>query len=258
MLGTFRGKALLVLMCAGVAFAQSASVDAATWAAGIRSEYRIAANLSYADDNPRALLDVWWPNSASAKSPVPTAIFIHGGGWMGGDKAGAALWFLPYLEMGWAVVNVEYRGGVGTAPAAVEDCRCALRWVMRNAQRYHFDVHNLVVTGESAGSHLALLTGMLPASAGFERSCPGAEELKSRGRHQLVRRDGCDGSDRRREYPAFCRGLVARRARGEGPRAPGFAAELRAHRVAADTHHSRRRRHGCAAQPGRSPAQGAR
>lgn len=178
MLGTLHGRILFALMCAGVTFAQSASVDAATWAAGMRSEYRIAANLSYADGNPRALLDVWWPNSASAKSPVPAAIFIHGGGWMGGDKAGAALWFLPYLEMGWAVVNVEYRGGVGTAPAAVEDCRCALRWVIRNARRYHLDVHNLVVTGESAGSHLALLTGMLPASAGFERSCPGAEELK--------------------------------------------------------------------------------
>jgi dienelactone hydrolase len=64
------------------------------------------------------------------------------------------------------------------APAAVEDSRCALRWVIRNAAKYHFDVNKLVVTGESAGSHLALTTGMLPASAGFDGQCPGPEDLR--------------------------------------------------------------------------------
>src|SRR5438477_2170677 len=46
----------------------------------------------------------------------------------------------PYLEMGWAVVNVEYRlARASLAPAAVEDCRCALRWVIKNAKDYNFD-----------------------------------------------------------------------------------------------------------------------
>jgi acetyl esterase/lipase len=39
-------------------------------------------------------------------------------------------------------------------------------------------MNKLVVTGNSAGGHLALTTGMLPASAGLERECPGNEELK--------------------------------------------------------------------------------
>ena len=55
---------------------------------------------------------------------------------------------------------------------AVEDCRCALRWVIRNAAKYNLDVNKLVVTGESAGSHLALTTGMLPASAGLDGNAP--------------------------------------------------------------------------------------
>jgi len=81
--------------------------------------------------------------------------------------------------MGWAVVNVEYRlGRVSLAPAAVEDCRCALRWVIRNAEEYNFDTSRLVVTGNSAGGHLSLTTGMLPASAGLDRQCRGDEELK--------------------------------------------------------------------------------
>jgi acetyl esterase/lipase len=60
----------------------------------------------------------------------------------------------------------------------VEDCLCALRWVIRNAKEYGFDVTRIAVTGYSAGGHLALTTGMLPASAGFDRQCPGTEELK--------------------------------------------------------------------------------
>jgi acetyl esterase/lipase len=86
---------------------------------------------------------------------------------------------MPYLEMGWAVVNVSYRlARISLAPAAVEDCRCALRWVISKAKDYNFDVNKLVVTGNSAGGHLALTTGMLPASAGLDRECPGNEELR--------------------------------------------------------------------------------
>jgi len=166
-------------MFSSAGLAQTPAPDVATWVAEIGSRYARASNLSYADtSNHRAKLDVLWPRTASAAAPVPTVIYIHGGGWMGGDKAGAVLELLPYLEMGWAAVNVEYRGGPATAPAAVEDCRCALRWIIRNAAKYHFDVNKLVVTGESAGSHLALTTGMLPTSAGFDGKCSGSEELK--------------------------------------------------------------------------------
>ena len=117
-------------------------------------------------------LDVFQPRAATA--PRPTLIYLHGGGWTSGSKESSALTFLPYLEMGWAVVNVEYRmADVAHAPAAVEDCRCALRWVYRNAEQYNFDLDKLVVTGNSAGGHLALTTGILPASAGLDRPCPG-------------------------------------------------------------------------------------
>ena len=77
--------------------------------------------------------------------------------------------FLPYLEMGLSVVNVEYRlARVSLAPAAVEDCRLALRWVFKNAKQYGFDTTRIIVTGGSAGGHLALMTGMLDPSCGFD------------------------------------------------------------------------------------------
>src|SRR5207245_11201068 len=91
-----------------------------------------------------------------------------------GNKEGRVFSVLPYLQMGWTVVNVEYRmTNVALAPAAVEDTRCALRWVYRNAKQYNFDTTRIITTGDSAGGHLSLITGMLPMSAGFDNTCPG-------------------------------------------------------------------------------------
>ena len=117
-------------------------------------------------------LDVYQPRGMT--NPNPTLIYFHGGGWTNGSKESSALTFLPYLDMGWTVVNVAYRlADAAHAPAAVEDCRCALRWIYRNAEQYNFDLDKVIVTGNSAGGHLALTTGMLPESAGLDRQCPG-------------------------------------------------------------------------------------
>ena len=124
----------------------------------------------YARRNPGA-------TTAQPGPPTPTVIFIHGGGWVQGTKEGSMLRVLPYIAMGYSVVNVEYRlANVSLAPAAIEDCRCALRWVVAHAKEYNLDPNRLIVAGESAGGHLALTTGMIPASAGFDRSCFGMTE----------------------------------------------------------------------------------
>jgi acetyl esterase/lipase len=110
---------------------------------------------------------------------MPTLIYYHGGGWIFGDRTGATLFFAPYLAMGWNVVNVEYRmASVSLAPAAVEDCRCALRWAIRNAKQYNIDVNKIVLTGHSAGGHLALIAGMLPDGTPLDNECTGTEKLK--------------------------------------------------------------------------------
>ena len=151
---------------------------AGNWTATVQNKYRVIPNITYLTANNVELkVDVRIPRNA--QGPVPTFIYIHGGGWVRGAKEANVLRLLPYMEMGWAIVNVQYRlGDVSLAPAAVEDCLCALRWVIRNADEYGFDINKLVVSGNSAGGHLALTTGMLPASAGFDRQCPGNETLK--------------------------------------------------------------------------------
>jgi acetyl esterase/lipase len=161
----------VVLVFAAAGFGQGLSTS-------ITAPYRIVPNITYVTaNNFEAKLDVY--SRTDTQAPQPTIIFIHGGGWTGGAKETQTFSLMPYLEMGWNAVNVEYRlARVSLAPAAVEDCLCALRWVIRNAKQYGFDTTKLVVSGGSAGGHLALTTGMIPASAGLDRQCPGTEELK--------------------------------------------------------------------------------
>jgi acetyl esterase/lipase len=168
-----------LLALAGMAVGASAqSLDAASWAAHVGAAYRVTNDVVYhRATNYDLKLDVYVP--AEAKGPLPAAMYFHGGGWVTRSKEYMVLNILPYLEMGWVVVNVGYRlGSVANAPAAVEDGRCALRWVIRNAEQYMIDPSRIVITGHSAGGHLSLTTGMLPVSAGLDRQCPGNEELK--------------------------------------------------------------------------------
>src|SRR5690349_9959947 len=103
------------------------------------ARYWVQPDIVYAAANNTQLkLDVWYPNES--KTPTPTLVYIHGGGWIFGTKETSVLQFLPFLEKGWRVVNVEYRMASNSlAPAAVEDTRCALRWVFRNAKQCNFD-----------------------------------------------------------------------------------------------------------------------
>lgn len=158
--------------------AQAQSPDSLQRAIHIANTYRTAANLTYLKvGNVESKLDVY--QSRAATTPNPTLIWIHGGNWVGGSKEASFVSLLPFLDMGWNVVNVDYRLlNVAPAPASLEDCRCALRWIYQHAREYNIDTNRLVVSGNSAGGHLSLMVGMAPASAGFDAQCPGPEDLK--------------------------------------------------------------------------------
>ncbi len=166
----------ILLLTYSAAFAQTTS--GSDWMTDAGSKYWVTPDITYQTAENRSLkLDVWYQHNI--KTPSPTLVFIHGGGWIFGSKEGTVLNFLPYMEMGWTIVNVEYRmASQSLAPAAVEDTRCALRWVFRNAKQYNFDTSKIVLTGQSAGGHLALITGMLPNGTGLDNNCYGDEELK--------------------------------------------------------------------------------
>ena len=157
----------LLLSSASLCLAQN---DAASFAAEL-FRYEVHTNIVYrVANNYEAKLDVYQP--AGKSQPTPVVIVIHGGGWIAGTKEERTLEIPPFLQMGFAAVNVEYRlAQTSLAPAAVEDCRCALHWVFANAKKYNFDPARVVLQGGSAGGHLVLTTGMLTPAAGFDKEC---------------------------------------------------------------------------------------
>ncbi len=165
---------VLLIAAASPGFAQLS--PSAAWAIHAANEYQAYPNVTYLNMGGVDLkLDVY--RRRTATSPQPTVIYMHGGFWVAGNKEGAILNLLPWMEMGWNVVNVEYRlGAAALAPAALEDCFCALRFIsgQAQAQTYNIDTSRIVVTGESAGGHLALALGTIPESEGLDRECAGA------------------------------------------------------------------------------------
>jgi acetyl esterase/lipase len=170
----------LLAMALLTAAPRSRAQDGASsrWAELAGYQYTVTPDVVYGVQNNYPLkMDVW--RNRKASGPVPTLMYIHGGGWIYGDRTGAFIELFPYFQRGWNIVNVEYRmAPVSLAPAAVEDCRCALKWVIRNARQYGLDITRIVLTGHSAGGHLSLTTGMLTPDAGLDVACPGDEVLK--------------------------------------------------------------------------------
>lgn len=131
----------------------------------------LESNLEYA--NPEGiplLLDVIRPQNA--KQPTPVVLFVHGGGWKGGDKKSGHRHAGWLADEGFAVVSINYRlTDVAQWPAQINDCYEAVRWVRRNALKYNFDGNNIAAWGTSAGGHLVALMGTRP--------CPEQETVSS-------------------------------------------------------------------------------
>lgn len=110
-------------------------------------------------------LDLYRPKDAEGK--LPLVVFIHGGGWRGGDKARAPV--VQIVPRGYVGASINYRlSGEATFPAAVEDCKCAIRFLRANADKYGIDPERIGVWGSSAGGHLSLMVGLADEGAGLE------------------------------------------------------------------------------------------
>ena len=95
------------------------------------------------------------------RSSLPALVYLHGGGWKAGDKAGSRALFYDMVRAGYVVFSVNYRlVPSGRFPRNVEDCMAAVRWVRLHAESYGVDPERIGIVGSSAGAHLAALVGM--------------------------------------------------------------------------------------------------
>ncbi len=114
-------------------------------------------DLAYAAQSDMQKLDLYLPEIHNGK--LPLLAFIHGGAFEGGDKSDSQVTpFLKGVEQGFAVASINYRlSGEAVFPAAIHDCKCAIRWLRANAESYDIDPERIAVSGLSAGGNLAAL-----------------------------------------------------------------------------------------------------
>ena len=115
----------------------------------------------------RLLIDLFIP-TRRIRTPTPAVLWIHGGGWERGDKNGHTnAEFLA--KAGFVAATLSYRlSDAAPFPAAVEDCKCAVRFLRANASKYGIDADRIGVSGSSAGGHLAELVATADNRAGLE------------------------------------------------------------------------------------------
>lgn len=133
-------------------------------------------NLRYSDEDCKACtLDLAMPSSRNPE-PRPAIVVIHGGGWLEGDKSSFATAehqvpgnIVDFARLGFVAATINYRlSGEAPFPAALDDCRCAVRWLRAHALKYHVDVNRIGAYGNSAGGHLALMLAMMPVAEGLD------------------------------------------------------------------------------------------
>jgi acetyl esterase/lipase len=111
-------------------------------------------------------MHLFLPDTTIFKGNRPTLVYFHGGSWSEGkpDRFWLYQTAQEYAKKGWIATAVEYRikGKQGTFPfESVKDAKSAIRWLRENAEKYKVDTNNIVVTGSSAGGHLAIATTLV-------------------------------------------------------------------------------------------------
>jgi len=125
-------------------------------------------NLAYATRSLSERLDLYLPAGGIHPGLV---MYVHGGGYTGGDKANAhSLTLVSFLLLeGYAVASVNYRlSSQAVFPAQIQDIKAAVRWLRANALRYGFDPEKIAAAGDSAGGNLVALLATSPGVAALD------------------------------------------------------------------------------------------
>lgn len=139
--------------------------------------YKKNIDLVYKEiDGWEGRLDIYYPKDTSELRPL--VINIHGGGWNHGVKE-SQRGFGSFFKRDFVVANVEYRlESQAKAPAAIEDVRCALIYLLNRKGYFGINPNTVVMMGGSAGGHLALMAGLLQDDRRFDADCSYPDEIK--------------------------------------------------------------------------------
>ncbi len=137
---------------------------------------RVDRDLRYSDAGKRGLLDVYRPVDREVVG-APVLLQVHGGGWTFGSKDQQGIPLMQRMaERGWVCVAINYRLAPRDAfPAQIIDVKKAIAWVKEHIEEYGGDPSYVVITGGSAGGHLAALAALTPNDPEYQPGFEGAD-----------------------------------------------------------------------------------
>lgn len=125
---------------------------------GLPPETEFSGDVPYVKNaHERQKLDIAYSKEGAAR---PLLVWIHGGAYMGGDKAENHAVWAELVKDGYAVATINYRlSGDAKWPAQITDCKAAIRYLRAHAKVYNIAPDRIAAWGSSAGGHLAALVG---------------------------------------------------------------------------------------------------
>ena len=136
---------------------------------------RVERDIPFTDAGRRGLLDVYLPAEADRLERAPVLLQVHGGAWILGRKDQQGIPLMQHMAArGWVCVAINYRlAPRDPFPAQIIDVKKAIAWVKQHIAEYGGDPDHVVITGGSAGGHLAALAALTPGDAAYQ---PGFED----------------------------------------------------------------------------------
>lgn len=150
---------------------------AAAWAA---DPVRIERDVAYLGPERQEKGDLYQPATVGPGQRFPAVVIIHGGGWSGGDKGAAreinfGSTLATHGYVGFSINYVLAPEKHPVWPQNVYDCKTAVRWLRKNADRLHIDPARIGAIGGSAGGHLAALLALTGPRSGLDPAGPYGE-----------------------------------------------------------------------------------
>lgn len=116
---------------------------------------------------------------AGKNGPLPTIVWVHGGGWVAGSKEGVGNYPKIVAGHGYTTVSVEYARGFGvTYPEPVEQVNAALGYLVRNAAALDIESDAIVLAGDSAGAQIAAQLAIITTDPSYARQMGISPSLK--------------------------------------------------------------------------------
>ena len=164
-----RVSLFLMALLASLLFGRLAPGAMAQGDPSLPKDMKLVRDVHYGEVSPAQRLDILYRPDAA--EPQPAIVHIHGGGWYTGDKGGPITLDMMrrFVEAGYVAVSINYRlSDEMRFPAAVEDCKLALRWLRLHASDYCVDPERIGVIGGSAGGHLSTMLAVTRPEDGLE------------------------------------------------------------------------------------------